>query len=92
MARLSNKIARSVAFRVKYFFLYRLFVELKLCVLKKLREHAAGIDIGAKKIFVAVERQQVVSFETFTEDFRHAVDYLRHHQVKTVAMEATGVY
>lgn len=60
--------------------------------MKKIRENAAGIDIGAKNIFIALEGEEVVSFETFTEDFRFAVDYLLHNQVKTVAMEATGVY
>lgn len=60
--------------------------------MKKLRDHAAGIDIGAKEIFVAVENGEVKSFETFTSGFKEALDYLRGHQVETVAMEATGVY
>ncbi len=60
--------------------------------MEKLRANAAGIDIGAKKIFLAVESEPVRSFETFTEDFYQAKDYLLSKRVETVAMEATGVY
>jgi len=60
--------------------------------MEKIRINVAGIDIGAKKVFTAVEGQPVVSHFTFTEDFRLLRDYLLKHKVKTVAMEATGVY
>lgn len=60
--------------------------------MKKIRKNAAGIDIGAKKVFVYVEDQEVKSFYTFTEDFEKLRDYLLKHSVKSVAMEATGVY
>src|SRR5690554_5951090 len=60
--------------------------------MKKLRKNAAGIDIGAKKIFVSVEGDQVQSFDTFTEGLCLARDYLLSKGIKTVAMEATGVY
>ncbi len=60
--------------------------------MKKIRKNAAGIDIGAKKVFVYVEDQKVESFFTFTEDFEKLCSYLFKHKVKTVAMEATGVY
>ncbi|MDD7884710.1 IS110 family transposase [Flavivirga sp. 57AJ16] len=60
--------------------------------MKKLRANAAGIDIGSKKIFVAVGSGPVASFETFTESFHQAKDYLLSKGVETVAMEATGVY
>ena len=60
--------------------------------MKKMREHAAGIDIGAKKVFVYVEGQKVRSFFTFTEDFQSLCLYLKKHKIETVAMEATGVY
>lgn len=60
--------------------------------MKKFRENAARIDIGAKKIFVSVEGDQVQSFDTFTEDFYLARDYLLIKGIKTVAMEATGIY
>ena len=54
--------------------------------------HAAGIDIGAEKIFVPVDGKAVVSFETYTEDYLRCTAYLKGHKVKRVAMEATGVY
>jgi transposase len=60
--------------------------------MKRIRENAAGIDIGAKKVFVSVEDQEVKNFFTFTEDFEQLRDYLLKHKIKTVAMEATGVY
>jgi len=60
--------------------------------MRKIREHAAGIDIGAKKVFVYAEGQKVKSFFTFTEDFQSVCSYLKEHKVETVAMEATGVY
>lgn len=60
--------------------------------MQKLREDAAGIDIGAKKIFIAIEGKEVRSFDTFTSSFREASDYLLNNKIKTVAMEATGVY
>jgi len=58
----------------------------------KIRKNAAGIDIGARKVFVFVEEQEVRSFFTFTEDFQLLAQYLLEHKVQTVAMEATGVY
>lgn len=60
--------------------------------MEKIREKAAGIDIGAKKVFVAIEGQVVKYFFTFTEDFEKLRDYLLEHKIETVAMEATGVY
>lgn len=60
--------------------------------MEKLRTNASGVDIGAKKIFLGVEGEQVRSFETFTEDFYLARDYLLSKGIETVAMEATGVY
>ncbi len=60
--------------------------------MEKIRKRAAGIDIGAKKLFVYVEGQVVVSFDSYTEDIEALRDYLLQHGTKTVAMEATGVY
>jgi transposase len=60
--------------------------------MKKIRENAAGIDIGAMKVFVSIEDQEVKNFFTFTEDLEQLRDYLLKHKIKTVAMEATGVY
>jgi transposase len=58
--------------------------------------HAAGIDIGAKEIYVAVpadsDPEPVRCFTSFTDDLRQIAEWLKTCQVKTVAMESTGVY
>jgi transposase len=65
-------------------------------VLPVMRPDAAGIDIGATEIFVAVPadraNENVRSFPTFTQDLYALADWLKHCGVKTVAMESTGVY
>jgi len=61
-----------------------------------LEPHAAGIDIGAREIFVAVppERDEhpVRVFDCFTEDLQQLADWLIACGITTVAMESTGVY
>jgi transposase len=60
--------------------------------MERIREKTAGIDIGARKVFVSIEAQEVRCFFTFTEDFEKLRDYLVENSIETVAMEATGVY
>ena len=61
-----------------------------------LQPHAAGIDIGAREIYVAVPSDScsdnVRSFPTFTEDLHALRDWLQQCGVTSVAMESTGVY
>ena len=40
----------------------------KETVFETLHEHAAGIDIGASKIFVSPDGIEVASFDTYTAD------------------------
>ena len=58
--------------------------------------NAAGIDIGATQIFVAVppecDPDPVRCFNTFTADLEKLADWLQQCQIRTVAMESTGVY
>jgi transposase len=65
-------------------------------MLPVLQPDAAGIDIGAEEIFVAVpadrEADSVRSFDTFTRDLHELADWLQKCGVTTVAMESTGVY
>lgn len=61
-------------------------------MLEQIHPHAAGIDIGATKIFVALPGEPPCCFDTFTAGFEAARDHLRARAVTTVAMEATGVY
>ena len=65
-------------------------------MLPLLHPGAAGIDIGAEEIFVAVPADRatdsVRSFGTFTRDLHQLADWLQECRVNTVAMESTGVY
>jgi transposase len=58
--------------------------------------NAAGMDIGASAIVVAVPPDRDVEpvrvFETFTPDLHALVDWLVACHIDTVAMESTGVY
>ena len=64
--------------------------------LPTLHPHAAGIDIGATQIQVAVpcdaDSKPVRTFSTFTDDLLKARDWLLQSGVRTVAMESTSVY
>jgi len=61
-----------------------------------MRPNAAGIDIGATEVFVAVpadrDTESVRSFPTFTQDLYALADWLQRCRVDTVAMESTSVY
>ena len=65
-------------------------------MLPMLHADAAGIDIGAEEVFVAVpadrSAEPVRSFGTFTRDLHELADWLQSCRVRTVAMESTGVY
>jgi transposase len=60
------------------------------------RPDAAGIDLGATVHYVAAppdrDKQPVRSFGTQTGDLHALADWLIACKIKTVAMEATGVY
>lgn len=64
--------------------------------LKQLNLDAAGMDIHADEIWVCVpedrDEQSVCQFGTCTCDLHALADWLAHCGVRTVAMEATGVY
>lgn len=64
--------------------------------LQCIEPNAAGIDIGATEIYVAVppdrDPNPVRSFQTFTEDLQALAAWLLACRIRTVAMESTGVY
>ncbi len=64
----------------------------KVTVFETVHESAAGIDIGAAKIFVSPDGIEVRSFDTFTTGYYECVEYLQEKGVREVAMEATGIY
>src|SRR2546430_2977260 len=61
-----------------------------------LHPDAAGIDVGASEIFVAVpadrDAESVRSFATFTRDLHLLADWLQACGIRSVAMESTSVY
>jgi hypothetical protein len=61
-----------------------------------LEPNAAGIDVGAREMFVAVppgrDKNPVRVFSTFTEELERLADWLVQCGVTTVALESTGVY
>lgn len=61
-----------------------------------IRLDAAGIDIGARLIHVAVpverDARPVREFRTFTQDLYALADWLQACGIRTVAMESTGVF
>lgn len=64
--------------------------------LEQINLNAAGIDIGAEELYVAVpadrDADSVRIFGTFTVDLYALADWLKVCRVDTVAMESTGVY
>jgi transposase len=58
--------------------------------------HAAGIDIGAREIYVAVPADRddhpIRKCETFTGDLHEMAEWLVSCGITTAAMESTGVY
>ena len=64
--------------------------------LQALRDDVAGADIGAREITICVParsaREPVRTFATFTVDLQAAVTWLQSCQVRSVAMESTGLY
>ena len=57
---------------------------------------AAGVDIGAVEIVVCVaedeDRQIVRAYGNYTVDLQAIGEWLKEHEVETVAMGSTGVY
>jgi transposase len=59
-------------------------------------QNAAGIDIGAEEIYVAVppdrDEESTRRFSSFTCDLHALADWLGRCRIRTVAMESTGVF
>lgn len=64
--------------------------------LERINPDVAGIDCGSAEHFVAVppnrDERSVQSFPTFTGDLNRLADWLTTCRIKSIAMEATGVY
>jgi len=68
----------------------------KVKMLHTIKPNAAGIDIGATEIYIAVphdrDPQPVRHFDTFTADLHEAAKWLKACGIDSIAMESTGVY
>jgi transposase len=68
----------------------------KVEMLHTIKANAAGIDIGATEIYIAVpgdrDPQSVRHFDTFTADLHAAAKWLKACGIDSIAMESTGVY
>src|SRR5882672_10411684 len=65
-------------------------------ILEPIQPNAAGIDVGATEIYVAIpvdrNPQPVRRFLSFTDDLQALADWLQKCGIQTVAMESTRVY
>jgi transposase len=65
-------------------------------LLERINPDVAGIDLGSREHFVAVPSDRdpdpVRSFATFTGDLHRLAEWLTACGIRSVAMEATGVY
>jgi len=75
------------------------FLKMKVMAAKKMtmnvvNAHAAGIDVGSRSHYVAVGQgaDQVKEFSVYSRDHQLMIEWLRAHQVVTIAMESTGNY
>src|SRR4029077_8214711 len=63
---------------------------------EKVNSDAAGIDIGARDNYVCVpvgrDQETVRRFGTTTAELEEMAQWLQQCAIKTVAMEATGIY
>ncbi len=65
--------------------------------INRIQPHAAGMDIGAHEIWVCVpgedpDTQIIRLFGTYTADLHAICHWLQEHNIRTVAMESTGIY
>lgn len=70
-----------------------------LDTMEPVHRRAAGIDVGSARNYVAVRpggvaagESTVRSYGVFSDEQDALVEWLRQHQITTVAMEATGIY
>ena len=57
-----------------------------------LDERATGIDVGSERLHVSIGGAAPRVFGTLTYEVQQLVDWLLEQRVRSVAMEATGMY
>ena len=62
--------------------------------LEVVNPNAVGIDIGSRSHWVAVGQnaQDVKEFGVYSDDHQALCEWLKKHEVTTIAMESTGAY
>src|SRR6266404_1137238 len=60
--------------------------------LSVINPNAAGIDVGSEKLFVSIAGDTPRVFGTFTVELEALRDWFKAQGVRSVALEATGVY
>jgi transposase len=68
-------------------------MNVKELSMKVVHPQAAGIDIGSKSHWVAVDQvaDHVKELGVYTQDHQKMIDYLRSYNIDTIAMESTGI-
>lgn len=64
----------------------------KAASLRVVDEHAAFVDVGSESLHVSIAGGPPEVFGTMTVELHRLRDWLLEHKVRSVAMEATGVY
>ncbi len=66
----------------------------KQMTLEVVNPNAGGIDIGSRSHWVSVGQnsQDVKEFGVYSEDHQKLCEWLKKHEVNTIAMESTGTY
>lgn len=64
----------------------------KVITFERVNPNAAAIDIGAQKVFMSPDGNNVHCYETFTADYRRMISDLKALGIERICMEATGVY
>ncbi len=83
------------AFPEVFVYLYSVIkMKKQTTALPVVNPQAAGIDIGSREHWVAVDqnKENVRSFGVYTQDHQQLIDHLRQHGITSVAMESTGTY
>jgi transposase len=57
-----------------------------------LNDRSAAIDVGSETLHVSIAGDTPEVFGTMTSELHRLRDYLQKHAIRTVALEATGVY
>jgi transposase len=68
------------------------FKHIVMGTFQRVHKRAAGIDIGSDKVFVSPDGVEVKVYNTFTDSLQQCSKDLKSWGIRTVAMEATGVY